>query len=114
MNAKSTLRVKLNKLITTEGEKFDYVYDFGDSWEHTILIEKILAPDPKQKLPVCIAGKRACPPEDVGGVWGYEDFLRAIKDPKHPNHTDYIEWIGEGFDPARFDIAEINAIFGDF
>lgn len=114
MNAKSTLRVKLNKLITTEGEQFDYVYDFGDRWEHTILIEKILPPDPKQKLPVCIAGKRACPPEDVGGVWGYEDLLRAIKDPKHPNHTDYIEWIGEGFDPARFDIAEINAIFGDF
>lgn len=114
MNAKSTLRVKLNKLITAEGEKFEYVYDFGDNWHHTILIEKILPPDPKQKLPRCIAGKRACPPEDVGGVWGYENFLEAIKNPKHPDHKHYVDWIDGDFDPELLDIAEINTIFDDF
>ena len=108
MGMKSTNRVKLNKLITAEGEKFRYEYDFGDDWQHEIVLEKILPADPKQKLPVCIKGKRACPPEDVGGVWGYDGFLEAINDPKHPEHADYIEWIGDDFDPEAFDLDEVN------
>jgi hypothetical protein len=72
------------------------------------LIEKILPPDPNQKLPVCITGKRACPPEDVGGVWGYDDFLEAIKNPEHEEHDSYLEWVGGEFDPEAFDPDEIN------
>jgi hypothetical protein len=108
LDARDSRRMKLSKLISTEGEKFTYEYDFGDFWEHVIQIEKILPPDPKQKLPVCIKGERACPPEDVGGVWGYDTFLEAIKDPKHPEHKMYIEWIDGEFDPEAFDLDAIN------
>ncbi len=108
LHMKSTSRVKLNTLITAKDEKFHYDYDFGDSWGHEIVLEKILPADPKQELPVCIAGKRACPPEDVGGVWGYEDFLKAIIDPKHPDHAMNTEWIGEDFDPEAFDLDAVN------
>ena len=109
MGMKSTNRKKLNTLVSGEGDKFTYEYDFGDSWLHEIKIEKVLPPDPKQTLPVCIKGKRACPPEDIGGVWGYEEFLEAIKDPNHPQHDDYIEWIDGDFDPEAFDLDEVNA-----
>jgi hypothetical protein len=108
MDMKSTNRVKLNKLITAEGEKFRYDYDFGDDWQHEILLEKILPADPQQKLPVCLTGKRACPPEDVGGVWGYEGFLEAIADPSHPEHAMYVEWMGDDFDPEAFDLDQVN------
>jgi hypothetical protein len=109
LDTRDSRRVKLGKSITAEGEKFAYEYDFGDFWEHDILIEKILPPDPKQKLPVCIKGKRACPPEDVGGVWGYDTFLEAIKDPQHPEHEMYTEWIDGEFDPEAFDLDAINS-----
>ena len=89
--------------------KFIYEYDFGDSWEHDVLVEKILPPDPEFKHPVCVTGKRASPPEDVGGVWGYEEFLEAIRDPDHEEHDSYLEWIGDEFDPEAFDLEEINA-----
>ena len=108
LGMKNTRGVRLNKLITAEGDKFRYEYDFGDSWEHDILVEKILPPDPGQKLPVCIKGKRACPPEDVGGVWGYDTFLEAIKDPDHPEHEMFAGWIGSDFDPEAFDLDEVN------
>jgi hypothetical protein len=58
--------------------------------------------------PRCLKGKRACPPEDVGGVWGYSYFLEAIQDPDHPEHTDYLDWVGEDFDPEAFDLNEVN------
>ena len=96
-----------------EGAKLEYMYDFGDDWEHTILIEKILPAIKGEQYPVCVAGRRACPPEDVGGVWGYEEFLQAIEDPSHPEHESYMEWAGTGFDPARFDRNEINEMLKD-
>jgi len=105
-------RVKLYQIVTQEGQKFTYEYDFGDSWEHIILIEKILPPDAKRKLPVCVKGKRACPPEDVGGVWGYELFLEAINDPEHPEHKDYAEWVDDDFDPEAFDLDMVNKRLG--
>ena len=96
------------------GEKFIYEYDFGDSWEHTVLIEKALPPEPGQPYPVCIKGKRACPPEDVGGIWGYASFLEAIRDPDHEEHDEYLEWAGGEFDPEAFDLDEINeALWGE-
>jgi hypothetical protein len=100
---------KLNKLVSGEGDKFTYEYDFGDDWQHEIKIEKVLPSDPKQALPVCIKGRRACPPEDVGGVWGYEIFLEAIKDPDHPEHEMYTDWPGSDFDPEAFDLDEVNS-----
>ncbi|NMF85724.1 plasmid pRiA4b ORF-3 family protein [Nodosilinea sp. P-1105] len=101
-------KTKLNKVVSGEKFKFSYVYDMGDSWEHQILVEKILEPDSDTRYPVCIKGKRACPPEDCGGIWGYGNFLEAIGDPNHPDHGDMVEWIGDEFDPEWFDLEAIN------
>jgi len=100
-------KVKLSQLPLKEKGKFTYEYDFGDSWEHELRIEKILPGDEKQ-APVCLKGSRACPPEDIGGIWGYADFLDAIHDPEHPEHDDMIEWSGGHFDPEAFDLDEVN------
>ncbi len=105
-------RFHLNQL--SPGAKFVYEYDFGDGWEHVVLIEKALPPDPERRYPVCIKGRRACPPEDVGGIWGYEEFLKAIQDPKHEEHEEYLEWVGGEFDPERFDLEEVNAALSRF
>jgi len=101
-------KVTLRQIAPREGFKFRYEYDFGDSWLHQILVEKILPPEPGQFYPLCIKGKRACPPEDVGGIWGYYNFLEAIQDPDHPEHEDCLEWIGGEFDPEAFDLEAVN------
>jgi hypothetical protein len=88
--------------------KFVYEYDFGDDWLHDVVVEKILPPETGVKYPLCIKGKRACPPEDVGGVWGYAGFLEAINDPAHEEHESYVEWIGGEFDAEYFNLDEIN------
>ena len=98
----------LKQIVSGEKFKFRYEYDFGDGWDHELLVEKILPLDPESDYPRCVKGKRACPPEDVGGVWGYEGFVEAITDPKHPEHEDMLEWAGE-FDPEEFDLDEVNA-----
>jgi hypothetical protein len=100
---------KLNRIIHREGQRFKYEYDFGDSWDHTLLVEKILPPEEGTRYPLCLKGKRACPPEDVGGVWGYKNFLDAIRDPDHNEHEEYLDWVGGEFDPDAFDLEEINA-----
>jgi hypothetical protein len=91
-----------------EKDRFTYTYDFGDGWEHEVLVEKILPPEPGAHYPRCLKGKGACPPEDVGGVYGYADFLEAIQDPNHPEHDEYLEWIGGEFDPDAFDLEGLN------
>src|SRR4030042_1523573 len=78
------------------------------SWEHELGVEKILLGQEHLRTPICLKGKRACPPEDVGGVWGYENFLKAIHDPKHEEHDDFLTWIGGEFDPEAFDLEEVN------
>lgn len=98
--------VKLSQIIPGEKFKFHYEYDFGDSWDHVLVVEKVLAPEPGVSYPLILTGRRACPPEDVGGVWGYEGFLEAIKDPDHPEHDEYLEWVGGDFDPEEFDLAD--------
>jgi len=99
--------VRLKDLDLKVGEKIRYEYDFGDSWEHKGVLEKILPPDPKMRHPVCLGGARACPPEDVGGVIGYEHFLEAIRNPQDEHHEEYMEW-GGPFDPDFFDLEEVN------
>ena len=100
--------VKLSKVISGEKFKFSYLYDFGDSWDHDILVEKVLEADPETDYPICIKGKRACPPEDCGGVWGYGNFLDVIQDPDHPEHEEMLEWIGGFFDPEDAALDEAN------
>ncbi len=100
--------VTLAALVRGEKSKLLYEYDFGDSWEHELLVEKILPQDEGKRYPVCLTGKRACPPEDCGGVWGYASFLEAIHDPEHPEHEEMLEWIGGEFDPEVFDLDEVN------
>ena len=89
--------------------RFVYEYDFGDGWEHEVAIEDLRWTYLGLKYAVCIDGERACPPEDVGGTWGYSEFLAAIADPSHEEHESYLEWVGGAFDPAEFDLAATNA-----
>jgi len=105
---KSDRTLRLNQFVTGEKYKFPYLYDMGDSWEHQILVEKVLPPDPDVRYPVCIKGKRNCPPEDCGGVWGYEAFLEAIRNPQHPEHEMMLEWVGGDFDSEAFDLDATN------
>lgn len=85
-----------------------YEYDFGDSWEHEVLFEKLVEPEAKAKYPRCIEGARACPPEDCGGAWSYADLLDAMADPKHENHREMREWCGGKFDPESFSVGKVN------
>jgi hypothetical protein len=102
-------RVSLRQIAPQEKSRFVYEYDFGDGWEHVLLVEKILPPEPGVDYPRCIKGKGACPPEDVGGIWGYYDFLETIANPDDPEHDDLLDWIGGEFDPEHFDLDEVNA-----
>jgi hypothetical protein len=84
-------------------------YDFGDSWEHEILIEDLWRAELGLKFAVCVDGQNACPPEDVGGYPGYEEFREAIADPDHQERDRMLDWVGGAFDPAEFDLALGNA-----
>lgn len=103
-------KIRVAKIAPEEGKKFVYEYDFGDSWGHNIIVEKILLVEPDIQYPKCIKGKRACPPEDIGGVWGFEGFLEVMKDPKHEEYDSYVDWWGGQFDPEAFDLEEINQV----
>ena len=108
MDLENEESVTLGQVISHVKEKLIYEYDFGDSWEHEILLEKILSPKAGENYPICVTGKRACPPEDCGGIWGYYDFLEAIGNSNHPEHEEMLEWVGEEFNPEAFDRNEIN------
>jgi hypothetical protein len=98
---------KLFRLIK-QGDRFDYLYDFGDNWTHHLCVDKVIAAEPGVRYPRCIAGQGACPPEDVGGPWGYEEFQAALSDPSHPEHDERLEWAGGPFDPHHFDLEEVD------
>ena len=87
---------------------FTYEYDFGDCWEHDVLLEKILPPDKAFKHPVCLGGANACPPEDCGGSSGYADYVEAMADPKHPEHESMVNWNGSKWDATLFSIEAAN------
>lgn len=95
--------------IATVGSHFTHGYDLGDGWEHRIDVESVSEVGGKPRA-ACIDGENACPPEDVGGPYGYEDFLEAIRDPRHERHEEMLQWIGGAFDPTAFDLAETNAV----
>jgi hypothetical protein len=97
-------RYRLGNLIKQKGRTFHYLYDFGGSWEHELVLEesRYFNPDLRSGL-ACLEGERACPPEDVGGIPGYFEFCNALKDPSHEGHESYMEWSGGDFDSERFD-----------
>ena len=98
----------LRDLAPKKGSKLKYEYDSGDSWIHLLKVEQVILDDPEFKHPVCLGGENACPPEDVGGVWGYESMLKALNDPKHPEYKEFLEWVGGKFDPYAFDLNKVN------
>ncbi len=112
LEMKDASRARLSTLVK-EKSRFTYTYDFGDDWHHEILVEKILTADSSRAVPSCVDGKRACPPEDCGGPWGYGDFVEAIGDPGNERHEELREWAGD-FDAEAFDIDAINAVLSSF
>jgi hypothetical protein len=112
MDVTDERKVCLQDIISNPNDSFVYEYDFGDGWEHKIVLEKILPLDFSES-PVVIKGKKACPPEDCGGIWGYSDFLDAIQDPRHEEHESMTEWVGGEFDPDAFDMKFINKKLND-
>jgi hypothetical protein len=101
-------RVSLERIAPTVGSTFTYLYDFGDSWYHEIEVEAIIPTTARVRTSLCLDGARACPPEDVGSIPGYEEFCVAIADPAHPQHAELREWIGRPFDPEFLDLDAIN------
>ncbi|HUU13151.1 MAG TPA: plasmid pRiA4b ORF-3 family protein [Terriglobia bacterium] len=92
----------LSQIAPQVPDRFIYMYDFGDGWKHVVRVEKILPVVEGQRYPACVGGAMACPPEDCGGIGGYENFLEAIRDPAHEEHDSMLEWIGGAFDPQDF------------
>jgi hypothetical protein len=101
-------------LLPRVGSRALYTYDFGDDWEHEIVLEQQLAAEPNVAYPVCVAGEGACPPEDCGGAWGYEHLREVLADPSSEDHQDMVAWLGldkaDDFDPHRFDVDQANRL----
>lgn len=104
----SERKTRIGDLLSTVRSRLIYEYDFGDGWEHDVLLEALLEAQPDARYPRVTAGKRACPPEDVGGAPGYAAFLEALADPTHEDHASMLEWIGRPFDAERFDVVSAN------
>lgn len=103
-------RVHLCQVLRRPKDRMVYEYDFGDGWEHDVVLEVVGEVGGGKSSTRVLAGKGACPPEDVGGIGGYYQFLEAIHNPKHPEHLDMLEW-GDPVDPDAFEIDEINKYF---
>jgi hypothetical protein len=108
LKVKDEGKARLDKVLSKTKQKMIYEYNFGDGWEHEILLEKVALRDSTQVYPRCVGGARACPPEDCGGVHGYANFLEAISDPMHEEHDEYLDWVGDEFDPEKFDVAQFE------
>jgi hypothetical protein len=103
-DGESSLDLKISAIVPKSGERFSfgYEYDYGDSWEHEIIFEGCLVAEKGVRYPICMEGERACPPEDVGGTYGYEEYLQAMANPEHEEHEEWLRWRGP-FDPEKFD-----------
>jgi hypothetical protein len=101
--------VQLRTILNNDNKEILYDYDFGDDWEHSITLKKILDVPPKQ-IPICISGKRNCPPEDSGGPFGYKELLRILKNPNHKEYDEIKQWFGKKFSPEYFDVARTNKL----
>jgi hypothetical protein len=109
LDLRDELDVRLDSVAGKDAQ-FLYTYDFGDWWEHEVVVEQIDPGSPDERYPICLAGENACPPEDVGGAYGYAGFLAALADPEHPEHEAMVEWIGRPFDPRHFDPDRATAL----
>ena len=100
-------KTKISDILPKTKKRFAflYEYDFGDSWDHEVLFEGVVPPEPKVKYPLCLEGARACPPDDCGGVWGYAELIEAIGNKDHEQHEEMLEWIGGRFDAEAFNPA---------
>jgi hypothetical protein len=105
MNYRDSSITLVSDMVPEDGKRrrFKYVYDFGDAWEHEVLFEGCPKPEKDGNYPVCLDGERACAPEDVGGVWGYAEFLKTITSRKHRGRVEMLEWADGWFDPDEFD-----------
>ena len=103
-------RVRLSSVLRQIGAKLIYMYDLGDSWEHSIVLQKCLPAAPTIAYPICTDGQLACPPEDCGGITGFYDLLDALRDPKHEQHKELKDWVGGDYDPEAFSIEAVNRI----
>ena len=103
-------KYKLSDVLREKGDSLIYEYDFGDSWRHRIILEKLLPIETTSDMVRCVKGKRSCPPEDCGGVPGYENLLEIINDPSHAEHEEMLDWLGGEFDPEYFSLSETNSI----
>lgn len=105
-------KTSLGDVLGEPGARMRYVYDFGDDWQHDVVVEKVLPVESGVRYPVCVTGKGRCPPEDSGGVWGYADLRETLADPTLDEHADTLEWLGletaSEFDPEAFDLDEAN------
>ncbi len=98
----------LSQAVSRAKSKFIYLYDMGDDWIHEIVVEKVLTDRAGQSHPVCLEGRRACPPEDCGGIYSYAEMLDALRDPDHPDREHWVEWMGDDFDAEAFDLDAVN------
>ena len=100
--------VRVSGILGRVGSKAIYTYDFGDTWEHSIVLEKRLSVNPNTTYPICTDGQLACPPEDCGGIPGFYDLVEALNDPNHERHEEMLDWIGDDFDPQALSIDKVN------
>jgi len=110
MQVENERSIRLSSVLRRAGAKLIYTYDFGDNWEHAVVLEKLLPAQLSLDLeyPICIDGKLACPPDDCGGIPGYYELIEALADPEHDRHEEISEWISDGFDPQAFSVENVN------
>lgn len=114
LNLGDERRARVGDLIGRPKDRMRYTYDFGDYWQHDVVVEKVLPAEAGARYPRCVAGKGRRPPEDCGGVWGYRELREKLADPAHDEHADMLDWLGidsaTDFDVAAFDADEVNAL----
>lgn len=105
--------VTLASVVSRVGDRVEYEYDFGDGWVHDLALVAQHPPTPRVALPRCTDGARAGPPEDCGGVFGYEELLGILANAKHPEYRERLEWLGYKLDPERFSVTAVNRVLRD-